>query len=97
MTVHDHKRVVDAAGILSLTSAACAIVAFKLPAAAGVLAGAAIAFALASRRRLRRNPTLRGGRVALLGFLLGAAVAIVEAVPILISYVLLLIGALAHV
>ncbi|WP_348789937.1 hypothetical protein [Leifsonia sp. NPDC080035] len=91
ITSHESARV-DPAGILSALAAAGAVIAFGLPAAAVLLAVAAMLFAVVSRRRLRRDPHLRGSRLALAGFLVGIGVALVEVTPALIGLVLVLVG-----
>jgi len=66
-----------------------ALVAFPVPllsAAAGLLA---VLLARSSRERLRAEPSLRGARASLLGFVLGTAALVVGAAQVLAPYVLM--------
>lgn len=83
---------VDLASILSVSAAAGAVVAFGLPGVSFLLAVAALLFAVVSRRRLRGDPHLRGSRLALAGFLIGAGIALIEVIPVLIGFALVLVG-----
>ncbi|GAA0422852.1 hypothetical protein [Leifsonia naganoensis] len=96
MTAQSNTSHVDAASVLSLVMAAAAAISFGFPPIAIVLAAAAVSFAVASRRRLQRDRELRGGRLSLIGFIVGLAVLLLELTPIAINYGLVLVGAVVH-
>jgi len=86
---------VDGKAIGSVTLAVAAVVAIQWWAVSTVLAVAAVALALASRRSLRADPMLRGTALSLAGFLIGACVLVFATVgPALLGLVLVTIAPL---
>ncbi|OOB91110.1 hypothetical protein [Rathayibacter sp. VKM Ac-2630] len=82
-------RPVALAAVASSAFGLLALVAFPVPllsAAAGLVA---VLLARSSRERLRAEPSLRGVRASLLGFVLGTAALVVGAAQVLAPYVLM--------
>lgn len=78
----------DAMALLSPAVGGCALLLVGSPPLSITLAIVAVALALASRRRLRRNNSLRGARASVLGFILGGTAITMACLPSVISYVL---------
>jgi len=74
-------RPVDPAALVSAAAGIVAALGAGAPAIAGVLAVVAISLALVSRRRLRRDASLRGARAGVVGVVLGIGVLAVAIVP----------------
>lgn len=84
-------RPVSLAAVASSALGLVALVAFPVPllsAAAGLVA---VLLARSSREQLRAEPSLRGARASLLGFVLGVAALVVGAAQVLAPYVLMVL------